>query len=130
MVFNRPSSLSPGIKQLVMKSSLGTLTYYPGLQLVEKAPAPVTDASASEVVEVVEQLGKVNAGSFNGYIAVYAKGHKGKTLSWKIAGKWFKTTVTSDYQVFQRKTAAIGLNVKVDLYVGGKRELSKTVLTR
>jgi len=98
--------------------------------LVEKAPAPVTDASASEVVEVVEQLGKVNAGSFNGYIAVYAKGHKGKTLSWKIAGKWFKTTVTSDYQVFQRKTAAIGLNVKVDLYVSGKRELSKTVLTR
>ena len=97
---------------------------------MEKAPAPVTDASASEVVEVVEQLGKVNAGSFNGYIAVYAKGHKGKTLSWKIAGKWFKTTVTSDYQVFQRKTAAIGLNVKVDLYVGGKRELSKTVLTR
>ncbi len=130
LVFTMPSSLSPGIKQLVMKSSHGILTYYPGLQLVEKAPAPVTDASASEVVEVVEQLGKVNAGSFNGYIAVYAKGHKGKTLSWKIAGKWFKTTVTSDYQVFQRKTAAIGLNVKVDLYVGGKRELSKTVLTR
>jgi hypothetical protein len=125
-----PSSLSPGTKQLVMKSSHGTLTYFPGLQLVEKAPAPVTDSSGSELVEAVEQLGKVNAGSFNGYIAVYAKGHKGKTLSWKIAGKWFKTTVTSDYQVFQRKTAAIGLNVKVDLYVGGKRELSKTVLTR
>ena len=127
LVFTMPSSLSPGTKQLVMKSSLGTLTYYPGLQLVEKAPAPVRESSGSELVE---QLGKVNAGSFNGYIAVYAKGHKGKTLAWKIAGKWFKTTVTSDYQVFQRKTAAVGLNVGVDIYIDGVKQLTKTVLTR
>jgi ubiquitin len=73
---------------------------------------------------------KANAGSFNGYIAVYAKGHKGKTLAWKIAGKWFKTTITSDYQVFQRRTAAIGREIDVPLYIDGEKQLTKTIATR
>ena len=73
---------------------------------------------------------KVNAGAFNGYVAVYALGHKGSTISWKIAGKWFKTTVTSDYQVFQRKTAAVGVDVNVDIYIDSVKELSKVVATK
>jgi len=73
---------------------------------------------------------KVNAGSFNTYVAVYAKGYKGKRLSWKIAGKWFKTILTKDYHVFQRSTIAVGLEVKVDLFIDGERLLAKTVLTR
>jgi hypothetical protein len=87
--------------------------------IVYQAPAPVVVPTA-----------KTNAGSFNGYVAVYAKGHKGKTLSWKIAGKWYKKKITSDYQVFQRKTAAVGLNVGVHLYIDGKKQLTKTVKTR
>ena len=47
---------------------------------------------------------------------------RGKTLSWKIAGKWFKTTITSDYQVFQRRTAAVGLDVNVHLYIDGEKQ--------
>lgn len=73
---------------------------------------------------------KVNAGSFNTYVAVYAKGYKGQRLSWKIAGKWFKTILTKDYHVFQRSTIAVGLEVKVDLFIDGERLLAKTVLTR
>ena len=73
---------------------------------------------------------KLNAGSFNGYVAVYAKGYKGQRLSWKIAGKWFKTVLTEDYQVFQRRTIAVGREVKVDLFIDGERLLAKTVLTR
>ena len=78
---------------------------------------------------------KVNAGAFNGYVAVYAKGHKGSTISWKISGKWFKTTVTSDYQVFIRKTVDVGADVNVDIYitaVGGTavKMLTKVVTTR
>ena len=88
----------------------------------------------TEVVDVLDAApvatGKVNAGSFNGYVAVYAKGFEGQTLSWKIAGKWFKTTVTSDYQVFQRKTIDVGATVNVDLYINGVKLLSKSVLTR
>ncbi|MDA7761499.1 leucine-rich repeat domain-containing protein, partial [Aquiluna sp.] len=83
---------------------------------------------AGEVKAATNQ--KVNAGSFNTYVAVYAKGYKGQRLSWKIAGKWFKTILTKDYQVFQRKTIAVGLEVKVDLFIDGKRLLAKTVLTR
>ena len=115
-----PEGITTGLKNLVISSSYGILT----------AQGAFTVTEAAKPAEVVVPTAKTNAGSFNGYIAVYAKGHKGKTLSWKIAGKWFKTKITSDYQVFQRKTAAIGLNVKVDLYINGTRELSKTVLTR
>jgi hypothetical protein len=89
------------------------------------ATATVTIGAAPVV-----STGVVNAGSFNGYVAVYAKGHKGSTLSWKIAGKWFTTEVTSDYQVFQRKTVDVGAAVMVDLYVDRSLELSKSVTTR
>jgi hypothetical protein len=88
----------------------------------------VAQVVAGEVEGVTNQ--KVNAGSFNTYVAVYAKGYKGQTLAWKIAGKWFKTILTKDYQVFQRKTIAVGLEVKVDLFIDGERLLAKTVLTR
>jgi ubiquitin len=88
------------------------------LDIVAGAPAVASSSS------------KLNAGSFNGYVAVYAKGHKGKTLSWKIAGKWFKTTITSDYQVFQRRAAAVGLDVDVHLYMDGEKPLTKTITTR
>jgi protocatechuate 3,4-dioxygenase beta subunit len=90
-------------------------------QVTFLASAPAASADA-----------KVNAGSFNGYVAVYAKGYKGQTLSWKIAGQWFKTTITEDYQVFQRTTAAVGVDVTVELYINGQRPaaLVKQVLTR
>ena len=88
----------------------------------------VAQVIAGEVKAATNQ--KVNAGSFNTYVAVYAKGYKGQTLAWKIAGKWFKVVITKDYQVFQRKTIAVGLEVKVDLFIDGGRLLAKTVLTR
>ena len=88
----------------------------------------VAQVVAGEVKAATNQ--KVNAGSFNTYVAVYAKGYKGQTLVWKIAGKWFSTILTKDYQVFQRKTIAVGLEVKVDLFIDGERLLAKTVLTR
>ena len=84
----------------------------------------------SVVVGAPAAAEKVNAGSFLGYVAVYAKGHKGSTISWKIAGKWFKTTITSDYQVFQRKTVAVGMDVNVDIYIDSVKKLSKVVATR
>ena len=127
-----PASLKAGTKLIVFGSSHGTLTYYSGLIYVEKAVTPEVPikTGASESETAATSSGKVNAGAFNGYVAVYAKGFSGKTLAWKIAGKWFKTTVASDYQVFQRKTAAVGLNVGVDIYIDGVKQLTKTVLTR
>jgi hypothetical protein len=112
-----PEGLKPGLKDLVMVGAFGKLTAQ-GALTVEASPAK------SPVVAE-----KTNAGSFNGYVAVYAKGHKGKTLSWKIAGKWFKTTITSDFQVFQRKTEAVGLDVEVHLYIDGEEQSTMTVRT-
>jgi catechol 2,3-dioxygenase-like lactoylglutathione lyase family enzyme len=121
LVFTLPNGLEAGTKSIVFYGSQGKITFFSRLEY--KAPPP-------PAVQPETDLEKVNAGSFDGYVAVYAKGHEGKTLSWKIAGKWFKTEITSSYQVFQRKTAAIGVDVKVDLYITGESRLSKLVRTR
>ena len=116
-----PIDITSGLKDLVMTGPAGKLTAQGAVTIQESIPAIINEAAVSS---------KVNAGSFNGYVAVYAKGHKGKTLSWKIAGKWFKTTITSDYQVFQRRTAAVGLDVDVHLYINREKQLRKQISTR
>jgi hypothetical protein len=74
----------------------------------------------------------LNIGTFNGKIVVYAKGMKGASLSWKIAGKWQRAIVTKDFQLFDRPTRANGLRVGVELFVNGNTPaaFSKTVVTR
>jgi hypothetical protein len=116
-----PTGITSGLKDLVMTGPAGKLTAQGALTIQQSIPAIINEASVPS---------KVNSGSLNGSIAVYAKGHKGKTLSWKIAGKWFKAAITSDYQVFQRGTIAVGLDVFVDLYIDGEKQLTKTITTR
>ena len=116
-----PIGISSGLKDLVMTGPAGKLNAQGALTIQQIIPAIINEALVSS---------KLNAGSFNGYVAVYAKGHNGKTLSWKIAGKWFKTTITSDYQVFQRRTAAVGLDVDVHLYIDGEKQSTIAVRTR
>ena len=97
------------------------------------AYALLSDTSPGEAVVPVQSTDQVlNIGTFNGKIVVYAKGYKGATLSWKIAGKWQKVTVTKDFQAFDRPTAAIGLTVSIDLYLNGvtPAAFSKTVVTK
>ena len=120
-----PEGVEPGLKNLVISSAYGRLIAQGAITVTEKV-VPV----AEPVVEPVVATGKVNAGSFLGYVAIYAKGHKGSTLSWKIAGKWFKTTITDEYKVYQRRTVAVGMDVNVDVYIDGVKQLSKVVATR
>ena len=120
-----PAGVEPGLKNLVISSAYGRLIAQGAITVTEKV-VPV----AEPVVEPVVATGKVNAGSFLGYVAIYAKGHKGSTLSWKIAGKWFKTAITDEYKVYQRKTVAVGMDVNVDVYIDGVKQLSKVVATR
>jgi hypothetical protein len=86
----------------------------------------VTDASALPAGAVV------NVGTFNGKIVVYAKGMKGSTITWKIAGKWEKAEVTMDFQRFDRPTVALGLDVMVDIHMAGNKTpvFSTTVTTK
>ena len=116
-----PIGITSGLKDLVMTGPAGKLTAQGAITIQESIPEIIIEAPVTS---------KLNAGSFNGYVAVYAKGHKGKTLAWKIAGKWFKTTITSDYQVFQRRTAAVGLDVDVHLYINGEKQSTMAVRTR
>jgi hypothetical protein len=113
-----PEGLEPGIKDLVLFGTFGKLTVQ-GAFTVEANPIQSSAVSS-----------KTNAGVISRYVAVYAKGYKGKTLTWKIAGKWFETTITSDYQVFQRRTIAVGLDVFVHLYIDGEKQLTKKINTR
>ena len=116
-----PIGVTSGLKDLVMTGPAGKLTAQGALTIQESIPEIIIEAPVSS---------RLNAGSFKGYVAVYAKGHKGKTGSWKIAGKWFKTVLTEDYQVFQRRTAAVGLDVNVHLYINSEKQTTKTVRTR
>jgi uncharacterized repeat protein (TIGR02543 family) len=117
-----PDGLAPGEHTLQVLSRDSK-----GRAITLNFPILVQGEEAYETVSISQ---KVNAGSFNRSIAVYAKGHKGKTLSWKTAGKWSRKTITSDYQVFQRRTAAVGLDVNVQLYINGEKQSTKTVRTR
>ncbi|MDB4018829.1 S8/S53 family peptidase [Aquiluna sp.] len=93
----------------------------------------LSNTAAGATITPQPAAGQVlNVGTFNGKIVVYAKGYKGATLSWRIAGKWQKVTVTSDFQAFDRLTSAIGMTVTIDLYLNGKTPaaFSKTVVTK
>jgi hypothetical protein len=107
-----PEGLEPGPKNLVMTWASGTMTSQRVLTLMPEGSS------------------KVNAGAFDGFVAVYAKGLKGKTLTWKIAGKWVTKTVTSDYQVFVRKTIDVDRDVFVDIYIDGVMTLERIINTK
>jgi hypothetical protein len=115
--FDVPSGLAVGTHTLVLgtKNLAGEL---------------ITVTLGLEVFAADEVTQKVNSGSFKNYVAVYALGYKGSIISWKIAGEWFRTAIISDYQVFQRRTIDVDVDVKVDIYIDTVKKLSKVVRTR
>jgi trimeric autotransporter adhesin len=79
----------------------------------------------------VAAAGKVNVGSFNGKLVVYALGLDGAKISWKVAGKWGTAVADGDaLNRFDRPVGASGVNVIVEIYVNGAKQLTKTVLTK
>ncbi len=73
---------------------------------------------------------KVNVGSFNGKLVVYASGLSGKRISWKVGGNWGSQVAASNYAIFNRPTPRAGVTVSVDIYVDGVKTLTKSVVTR
>jgi hypothetical protein len=74
--------------------------------------------------------GKVNVGSFNGKLVVYASGLNGARISWKVGGNWGSAVADSNYDIFNRPTPRAGVTVSVDIYVNGVKTLTKSVVTR
>jgi hypothetical protein len=97
-------ALSAGAKDLVMLSSSGVATHQGAFE-VASLPTAVSESA------------KVNAGSFKGYVAVYAKGYEGKRLSAKIGKDW--VVVDSLDSNFVRITdfTGAGVNISVRIYI-------------
>ena len=75
-------------------------------------------------------LGKVNVGSFNGKLVVYAAGLEGKRISWKVGGRWGRAVANSSFARFDRPTPRKGVEVNVEVFVDGVSQLTKRVVTR
>jgi len=62
---------------------------------------------------------KVNAGSFKGYVALYAKGYAGQKMSAIVAGKWLVVdSLASDFERVVRFTGA-GYDIVATIYIDG-----------
>jgi surface protein len=72
---------------------------------------------ATEPVQTEQSDSKVNAGSFKGYVAVYAKGHEGKRLSAKIGKDWvIVPELASNFERITDFTGA-GVDIAVRIYI-------------
>ena len=69
---------------------------------------------------------KVNAGSFKGYVAVYAKGHEGKRLSAKIGNDW--VVVESLASNFERIVDFTGAGYTISVRINIDRVLEDTIV--
>jgi len=93
------------------------------------------DRELSVEVDVTETApaatGKVNVGSFNGKLVVYALGLDGARITWKVGGNWGQQFATGDsLNRFDRPTPLTGVTVSVDIWVDGVKQLTKSVVTR
>ena len=60
---------------------------------------------------------KVNAGSFKGYVAIYAKGHEGKRLSAKVGKDWVVVPVLDSNFVRVVEYTGAGYTIAVRIYI-------------
>jgi len=107
-----PLGLEPGLKDIRILSGDGNLTYLAALEIV-------ASPTVEEPLPAANPTEKLNVGSFQGYVAVYAKGYEGQKLSAKVAGKWLTVdSLGSGFERILRYTGA-GYQIKVDLYING-----------
>ena len=60
---------------------------------------------------------KVNAGSFKGYVAIYAKGHEGKRLSAKVGNDWVVVPALASNFVRVVEYTGAGYTIAVRIYI-------------
>ena len=75
-VIQLPEGLTPGLKDLVIYSANGKLTYLRAIEVLAKEAAPTPPAQ------------KVNALAFKGFVVIYALNYEGQRLSAKIGDDW------------------------------------------
>ena len=79
--------------------------------------AAVTVSKTVFIGQTAPSAEKVNAGSFKGYVALYAKGYAGKRMSAKVGKDWVVVPVlASDFERVVEFTGA-GVDVAVRIYI-------------
>ena len=92
--------------------------------------AAAAEAAATAAAAGLPEIKKLNAGSFKGYVALYAKGHEGQKFSAKVAGKWLTVdSLGSDFERIVRFTGA-GYDIKLHMYIDGELLKQMDVLTK
>ena len=87
-----------------------TGTALPDLDIVKSVSVAVGAAAPSS-----DQ--KVNAGSFKGYVAIYAKGHEGKRLSAKVGNDWVVVPALASNFVRVVEYTGAGYTIAVRIYI-------------
>ncbi len=98
---------------------------------------PTGDAASTKNITVAQAItigtaaAEVNAviGSFNGRWAVRVENAKGSTVVYKVGGRWFKATASSDNFVFSRKSR-VGASVLVKVWVNGDLQNEQTITVK
>ena len=90
---------------------------------VSGTPETTNDNSAADT--------KVNAGSFKGYVAIYAKGHEGKRLSAKVGKDWIVIPeLASRFERVVDFIGQAGVELEVRIYIDRKLEDTIEMVTR
>jgi ELWxxDGT repeat protein len=108
--------LSPGSKNIILVSSSGVLTHQDAFEVIEQQE-PREDR-------------KVNAGSFKGYVAVYARGYEGRRISAKIGNDWVIVPAIANNQEngnLYRMTDFTGAGVDIAVRIYIDRVLMDTI---
>ena len=103
------------VKLITQNGETGSATITATATLDGVSTAVAKTVTVGQTASVTEQ--KVNAGSFKGYVAVYAKGYKGDRLSFKAGNDWnVVESLASDYERVVEFTGA-GYTINVPIYI-------------
>jgi len=122
LVIQLPAGLKPGLKDLKIVYTGGAIVTHQGALTVIDAP-----------VETEASFSKVNAGSFKGFVAIYALNHEGKRLSAKVGNDWVVVTAipAATNNLFRRvEFVGAGVEISVRIYIDRKLEVTIPLLTK
>ena len=126
-----PEGLLPGRKDIRILSSQGNLTYQSAIEIL--AEKPKTTDQELGAIEAPALRQKVNAGSFKGYVVLYALNHEGKRLSAKVGNDWvIVASIPKSVNNLYRHVefTGVGYEVQVRIFIDRKLEATIPLLTK
>jgi len=126
-----PEGLLPGKKEIRILSSQGNLTYQSAIEILAEEPKTTDQEPGAIEAPLLRQ--KVNAGSFKGYVVLYALNHEGKRLSAKVGNDWvIVASIPKSVDNLYRHVefTGVGYEVQVRIFIDRKLEATIPLLTK